>query len=109
MSFPRIRAAVFVLLLIGSFVLLSVSAVTLIGPAVTHGLNVEHDDGMIVAIHPNMNFVLRTSGGKSIDFHCGSRCRNDIEHMLRHLHEHAHTDVYYFEEAGNILLAEDVD
>ena len=109
MAFPCIRAAVFVLLLIGSFVLLSVSAVAHIGPALTHGSNVEHDDGTIVTIGPNMDFVLRTATGRNIYFQCGSQCRTGIAHMLRHLHEHAHTDVYYLQEAGNILLAEDVD
>ena len=109
MAFPRIRAAIFVLLLIGSFVLLSVSAVAHIGPTLTHGPDVEHGDGTIVAIDPNMAFVLRTATGQKIYFQCDSRCRNGMAHMLRHLHEHAHTDVYYLEKAGHILLAEDVD
>jgi hypothetical protein len=109
MIVPRIAAAVFVFLLIGSLGLASVGGVALVGPMLAHGINVEHDAGTIVALGPGMDFVLKTANGQDVHFHCSDRCLRMAGHLQRHLHEHAHTDVYYVQEGQNDLLAVDVD
>ena len=109
MTFPRITAAVFVLLLIGCFALAGIGGVALFGPRMTHGVPTEHDSGMIMAIGSNMSFTLKTADGKEVSFQCSDRCKAALGHMTRHEFERAHTDVYYVEEANNIFLALDVD
>jgi hypothetical protein len=109
MIVPRVAAAVFVLLLIGSLGLASVGSVALIGPMLTHGINVEHDAGTIVAVGPGTDFVLKTANGQDVHFQCSDRCLRMAAHMQRHLREHAHTDVYYVQEGQNDLLAVNVD
>ncbi len=109
MSFPRITAAIFVFLLIGSLALIGVGGVALLGPALAHGSNVEHADGKIVALGPGMDFVLQAADGQNLHFQCGGQCRASLGHLQRHLHEHAHTDVYYMRGPNNSLLVLDVD
>ncbi len=107
--FPRIAAAIFVCLLIGSISLACVGAVALIGPMVTHGDNVVHADGKIVSIGPGRNFVLETASGQRFVFQCTIQCRASLGHMQRHLREHAHTDVYFVQGPDNSLMALNVD
>ncbi len=109
MSFPRLTAAMFVLILIGCFALIGIGSVAFAGPEMTHTMMADHDSGMIMAIHPDMSFTLKTSNGKEVSFQCIDRCKAAISHMTRHESEKAHTDVYYVEEANNILIALDVD
>ena len=109
MIVPRIAAAVFVFLLIGSLGLASVGGVALIGPILAHSINVEHDAGTIVAVGPGTDFVLETANGQDVHFHCSERCLKASAHLQRHLREHAHTDVYYVQEGQNNLLAVNVD
>ena len=111
MVFPRIAAALFVCLLIGCLALVCIGGVEWLGPLLTHGSNLEHDAGTIVSIHPNMSFVLETTTGQQVSFQCSSeRCRIELQHMQRHMNEHAHTDVYYVQSMStNALLALDVD
>ena len=109
MTFPRITAAIFVLLLIGCFALVGIGSVALVGPGMTHSMMTDHDSGMIMAIRPDMSFTLKTTNGKQMSFRCSDRCKAALSHMTRHESEKAHTDVYYVEEANNILLALDVD
>lgn len=108
MTFPRITAAVFVLLLIGCFALVGIGSVALVGPGMTHNAMTDHDAGTIVTI-TNMSFTLKTANGKQVSFQCLDRCKVAFSHMTRHELEKAHTDVYYVEEANNIFLALDVD
>ena len=107
--FPRIAAAIFVCLLIGSISLACVGAVALIGPMFSHGDNVVHADGKIVSIGPGRDFVLQTTSGYSFDFQCTDQCRASLGHMQRHLREHAHTDVYFVQGPNNSLMALNVD
>jgi hypothetical protein len=107
--FPRIAAAIFVCLLIGSISLACVGAVALIGPMLSHGDNVAHIDGKIVSIGPGRDFVLETGSGHRFDFQCMVQCRASLEHMQRHLREHAHTDVYFIQGQDNSLMALNVD
>jgi hypothetical protein len=105
---PRITAIVFVFLLIGVLSLACIGPVAFYGPSLFYGRNLDHVDGRIVAIEPDMSFVLQTANGKSMHFRCDGQCRLQFGHMQRHELEKAHTDVYYLEMAGN-LLALDVD
>jgi len=109
MTFPRITAAVFVLLLIGCFALVGIGSVALVGPEITHSMMADHDAGTIMAIRSDMSFTLKTANGKQVRFQCSDSCKVALSHMTRHKFEGAHTDVYYVEEANNIFLAVDVD
>src|SRR5712692_4578883 len=116
MIFPRVAAAIVVLLLIGMLAAACVGGLALfVGsppnfPALlTHGNNVEHADGTIVSIGPGKNFVLETALGTSLHFQCSNQCHASLMHMQRHLREGAHTDVYYVAGTKNTLLAVVVD
>jgi len=107
--FPRVAAAIFVCLLIGSMSLAWVGAVALIGPMFANGDNGVHADGKIVSIGPGRDFVLVTASGRRFVFQCTDQCRASMEHMQRHLREHAHTDVYFVQGPNNSLMALSVD
>ena len=107
--FPRVTAAFFVCLLIGSLSLACVGTVAVIGPVFSHGDNVAHVDGKIVSIGPDRDFVLETTGGQHFVFQCTDQCRASLGHLQRHLREHAHTDVYYVQGPNNSLMAMNVD
>jgi hypothetical protein len=107
--FPRIAAAIFVCLLIGSISLACVGAVALIGPIVTHGDNVVHADGKIVSLGPGKDFVLETASGQRLVFDCSDQCRASLGHIQRHLREQAYTDVYFVQGPNNSLMALNVD
>jgi hypothetical protein len=105
----RLLAALFVFLLIGSLSLVCILGIALVGPAISHGANVDHAAGQIVALGPGRDFVLLTATGQRLVFQCGNQCRASLGHMQRHMREHAHTDVYYIEGTGKTLMALDVD
>ncbi|HEY1353072.1 MAG TPA: hypothetical protein VGF67_25945 [Ktedonobacteraceae bacterium] len=107
--FPRLLATFSVLSLIGVLSLSCILGVALIGPALSHGEHVNHAAGQIISIGPGRNFVLLTGTGKRLAFQCTADCRASLGHMLRHLNEHAHTDVYYVDGANKTLMALDVD
>jgi hypothetical protein len=107
--FPRVAAAIFVFLFIGSLSLVWVGAVALIGPVFSHGDNVAHADGRIVSIGPDRDFVLETANRQHLVFQCTDQCRASLGHMQRHLREHAHTDVYYVQGPNNSLMVLNVD
>lgn len=107
--FPRVAAAIFVFLFIGSLSLVCVGAVALIGPVFSHGDNVAHADGRIVSIGPDRDFVLETANSQHLVFQCTDQCRASLGHMQRHLREHAHTDVYYVQGPNNSLMVLNVD
>jgi hypothetical protein len=107
--FPRVAAAIFVCLLIGSMSLACVGAVALIGPMFSHGDNVVHAGGKIVSIGPGRDFVLETASGRRYVFQCTVQCHASMGHMLRHLRERALTDVYFVQGPNNSLMALNVD
>ncbi len=109
MTFPRVTAAVFVLLFIGCFALLGVGSVVLVGPSLTHSTKTDHDAGVINHINSDMSFTLTMANGKTVSFQCADRCKTALGHMQRHKAENAKTDVYYIAEANNTFLALDVD
>lgn len=109
MKFPRVTAAIFVLILIGTLAMVVIGGTSVIGPALAHGTKVQHADGTIVNISPAMVFVLKTATGQKIQFMCTDRCSHDLPHLQRHVREKAHTDVYYIKKPTGILEAIDVD
>lgn len=109
MIVPRIVAAFFVCVLIGSLGLVIIGGGALLGPVLAYGANVRHDAGTIVALGPGTDFVLKATSGQDMHFHCSGRCLRMAEHMQRHLREHAHTDVYYVQAGQHGLVAVDVD
>lgn len=107
--FPRLYAALGVLLLIGTCSLVSILGLAFAVPALGHGMGVDHVSGEIVTLGPGKDFVLLTAKGQRLTFQCGDQCRASLGHLQRHEREHAHTDVYYIEGMGKTLMALDVD
>jgi hypothetical protein len=110
MSFPRVNAAIAVLLLIGCFALLGVGSVVLFGPSLTHNQTEAHDVGVINMVDlADSSFTLLTADHRTVRFQCSNRqCRAALGHMQRHKTEKARTDVFYV-VMGNDFLALDVD
>ena len=109
MMVPRLAAALFVVVFIGILSAACIAGCALFATVLTHGNMLEHADGRIISLGPGKDFVLQTATGSSLRFRCDSACHASLPHMQRHLHEGAHTDVYYVAGANNILLAVDVD
>ena len=107
--FPRFMAALCVVLLIGVLSLIGVLGIAVLGPALGHGENVSHAAGQVIALGPGKDFVLLTATGQRLTFQCGGECRASLGHLMRHMREKAHTDVYYIEAANRTLMALDVD
>ena len=105
----KAAALLLVALLVGGFTLTAIGAITLLGPSLGHAGQVEHDSGIVVSIESEQHFILQTATGKILRFTCGRECRVSLPHLWRHLHERAHTDVYYLEEPDHHLWALYVD
>jgi hypothetical protein len=95
MIFPRFKAIIYVLLIMGGLSVAGIWGVATIGAQISHTNNVEHAAGKIVHIGPGMDFVLETASGKDLDFQCAVNCRASLGHLQRHEREKANTDVYY--------------
>ena len=106
---PRVKAALFVVLLIGSIALVVIVGAAFFEPGLIHGNNVVHVNGKIVSICPDKNFVLETPAGLRLSFQCGTQCRASLGHLQRHDLEKANTDVYYILGPNASLMALDVD
>jgi len=110
MAFPRLYAAVAVVLLIGSLSIVGIVATMTLGPKLAHGSNVQHVSGKVLAITgPDRDFTFKTATGKLLQFQCRNQCRASAGHLQRHINEKANTDVYYLQGPGNLLLVIDVD
>jgi hypothetical protein len=110
MAFPRLYAAVAVVLLIGSLSIAGIVAVMTIGPRLAHGSNVQHVSGKVLKITgPDRDFTFKTATGELLQFQCRHQCRASSGHLQRHINEKANTDVYFEQGPGNTLLALDVD
>ncbi len=80
-----------------------------IGIQITHGSEVGHEHGVILSTSDvNNTLIFQTDSGQTIHFACKQRCLTELEHIQRHIDEHAPTDVYYKQE-NNIFVAIDVD
>ena len=110
MAFPRMSAAIVVMLLIGAVSIMGIFVVMTVGPALAHGTSVEHMNGKILQITgPDRDFILVTSDGKQHPFECGTTCRASLGHLERHKIEKAGTDVYFKLGPNDTLLVIDVD
>lgn len=110
MSFiTRIRAAIVVIVLIGSITLACMELVIVLQPAVANNSHTEHVNGVIKQVGNGLDFVLQTSTGRLMKFTCEKGCKATLGHLQRHIREKAKTDVYYIEGPNNSLLALDVD
>lgn len=107
--FSRFMAVLCVALLIGVLSLTGIVGIAVLGPALGHGENVDHTAGLVVSLGPGKDFVLLTAAGERLAFQCGGECRASLGHLMRHMREKAHTDVYYIEGANRTLMALDVD
>ncbi len=105
----RIRAAIFVLLLIGSLACAGMAVAAWLGPASAHGTNVMHVGGRVIHVGPGKDFVFETDSGEKMAFVCSANCRASLRHLLRHLKEKAHTDVYYTLGPNHEWLVVDAD
>jgi hypothetical protein len=108
-SFSRVAA---ICTIIAIFLLFSIAVllgIQSIGVQITHGSEVEHEHGVILSKSDvNTNLIFQTDSGQIIHFACEQRCLTELEHIQRHIDEHASTDVYYKQE-NNIFVAVDVD
>jgi hypothetical protein len=104
-TMSKVAAILLVALLVGGFTLTAIGALTLLGPSPGHAGQVEHESGIIVSIESGQRFTLQTATGKILRFTRGRECRVSLPHLWRHLHERAHTDVYYLEEPDHQLWA----
>ena len=105
----KAAAILLVALLVGGFTLTAIGSVTLLGPSLGHAGQVEHESGIVVSIESEQSFILQTATRKLLRFTFGRECRVSLPHLWRHLHERAHTDVYYLEEPDHQLWALYVD
>lgn len=109
MNRTRIGAAIFVLLLIGGLAVTGIALASWLGPMSAHGTNVLHVGGTVVQIGPEKNFVFKTDAEEEMTFVCNTDCRASLRHLVRHVKEKAHTDVYYVPGANHQWLVIDVD
>lgn len=109
MLFTRVGAAVCAILLIGGLATAGIALTAWLGPMSIHGTNVMHEGGTVIKVGPGRDFVFKTGAGKELSFVCSTGCRASLRHLVRHLKEKAHTDVYYVQGPGRELLVRDVD
>lgn len=107
--YTRISASIFVFLLISVLSITGIAVIAWLGPISVHGTNVMHVDGTVIKVEPDRNFVFKTESGEELAFVCSTNCRASLRHLVRHLKEKAHTDVYYVQGPNHELLAVDVD
>ncbi|GCE10620.1 hypothetical protein [Tengunoibacter tsumagoiensis] len=119
MKFPRLSAAITVIVLIGVIALIIIGVLNATGPLLVHGSSitdtvdgtmhmVEHESGTILRQKSDHSFVLVTATGQQKLFQCKQRCLLQLGHIQRHINEHARTDIYYI-HMDTILEAIDVD
>jgi hypothetical protein len=106
--YPRIAAWVISLALIAALTLGGMQALKTLEPHVPAGLS--HVHGVIVAVHPDSVFGLRVQGQTQTRwFRPAPGAPISMQHLLRHLHERAGTDVYYQPRAQGDWLAWEAD
>ncbi len=114
MTFTRMAAAAFVVVLLGIFVYAVIAGIAWAGPTYLRDTRFAsapkmHVAGKVVEVGPGRNFVLEMSSGKKMTFQCGSSCDASLGHLVRHLDEKANTDVYYQVGADGTFVAIDAD
>lgn len=106
---PRTGATIFVILLLGILGYVGIALASWLGPMSAHGTNVMHVGGDVIEVGPGRNFVFETDTKEKLDFVCSTDCRASLRHLVRHVKEKAHTDVYYILGPNHELLVKDVD
>ena len=107
--YPRFSAWLVSLALVGAGTLGGMFGLQALQPVIPAHLG--HVHGVIVAVEPNGMFAVSVPGHKNrIWFKPAPGSSISLAHLLRHLHEHAPTDVYYqlIQQQG-VLLAWDAD
>lgn len=105
----RAGATIIVLLLVGTLSIVGVGLAAWLGPMSAHGTNVMHVGGKVLEVQPNRDFVFETDENVKMSFVCITTCRASLRHLVRHVKEKAHTDVYYVQGPGSVLQVIDVD
>jgi hypothetical protein len=114
MTFTRMAAAAFVVVLLGVFVYAVIAGIAWAGPTYLRDARFAnttkmHVAGKVVEVGPGKNFVLEMSSGKKMTFQCGTSCDASLGHLERHFEEKANTDVYYQVGADGTFVAIDAD
>ena len=102
--FPIFTAWVVALALIGVGTLVALQGLRALEPSVPSHL--EHLHGVIVAVHAGDLFAVAAPGHtKPVWFCIAHGAHVSFAHVLRHLREHAPTDIYYRTQDHGLLLA----
>jgi hypothetical protein len=113
MTFTRMAATAFVVVLIGFLVYVVIAGVAWVGPTYMRDTrfagSMMHVAGKVVEVGPGKNFELMTGTGKKMSFQCSANCDASLGHLQRHMKEKANTDVYYQVGADGIFVAMDAD
>jgi hypothetical protein len=107
--YPRLAAWVVSLILIGVGTCGGVLGLRTLQPAVP--ANLAHIHGIVVAVENNGTFAVQAPGYNSpLWFHSAPGAPISLDHLRRHLREHAATDVYYQQNRlRGIFLAWEAD
>jgi hypothetical protein len=106
--YPRIAAWVISLALIAALTLGGIQALRALEPQVPASL--AHMHGVIVAVHQDSVFGVRAQGQtKTHWFRPAPGAPISMQHLLRHLHERAATDIYYQARSQGVWLAWEAD
>jgi hypothetical protein len=109
--FPRVKALIFTVLIIGVVSFAAIKAYSYVMPMLDHGTMAQHDDGTVVSMNAGGTVLTLKSAvsGKMVEYECSARCRSQIQHIRRHITEKAHTDVYFIQQGTGLPVAIDVD
>ncbi|MGO8949483.1 MAG: hypothetical protein ACLQUY_17900 [Ktedonobacterales bacterium] len=102
--FPTFTAWVVAVALIGIGTFLALQGLRALQPSAPPHL--EHIHGVIVATREGDQFAVQTPGHtKPVWFIVAPGAHVSFAHVLRHMHEHAPTDVYYQTQSHGLPLA----
>jgi hypothetical protein len=103
--FPFLAAWIVVFTLIGLGALLALQGLRALEPSAPPAL--DHLHGIIVATSSGDMFAVEVPGrAKPVWFRVARGAPISFPHILRHLHEHAPTDIYYLKaQDGGMCLA----
>ncbi len=106
--YPRLAAWIVSLALVGAGTFGGMLGLQALEPAIP--ANLAHAHGFIVAMRPNGWFAMQIPGHTGmLWFEPAPGASISPAHLLRHLHEHAPTDVFYQLREHGVLLAWDAD
>lgn len=105
---PRVAAWLVVLALVGTTTVASLWAVHQLAPLVPPGTR--HAQGIVVALRPDGTFALRLAGQRALLWlRPAPGADISLDHLWRHMREHAPTDVTYQSERQGIAVAWSAD